>query len=137
MISPERRRKSVPLKAQLHAALYQLGLEPHEAELDHDPALKRRDWDEQAKDTIPPANDPKFLIWRPREAHARKTFGPGGEKRITTYGSDVFEIAKERRLTEQQEQFRSRLLTPVPKEERRSKRWPKRSFQKKRQSHHV
>jgi hypothetical protein len=130
MLSPDRRRKSIPLKTQLHAALYQLGLEPHEAELDHDPALGRRDWDEQAKDTVPPANDPKFLVWRPREGHKRKTFGT----KATTYGSDIFEMAKERRVTKKQAEFRSRLLAPVPKAERPKSKWPKRKLQKRARS---
>lgn len=104
------RRKSISLKDQLHAALYQLGMEPQEAELDHDPALVLRGYDEKTGDTVPPANDPKFLIWRTREDHKKKTFGIGGERRVTTAGGDIHRAAQLRRLTKKQEEFRARVM---------------------------
>jgi hypothetical protein len=100
------RRKSIPLKNQLHAALYQLGLEPQEAELDHCPALVLRDYDEKAGDTEPKANDPKYLIWRTREDHKKKTFGT----KATSAGGDIHRAAQMRRLTKKQEEFRARLM---------------------------
>lgn len=121
-------RKHIPLKAQLHAALYQLGFEPHEVELDHDPALALRERCPTTGDTIPAANDPKFLVWRPIADHRQKTFGKGGEKRVTTLGSDIHAIAKTRRLSKEHEEFRRRLLEKPPRQERPKSRWPKRKF---------
>jgi len=104
------RRKHIPLRAQLHAALRQLGFEPHEVELDHSPALVLRDWDEEAQDTVPPASDPRFLIWRLKAEHAAKTFGPGGERRVTSAGGDIHAAAHARRLSKRQAEFRARML---------------------------
>ena len=111
------RRPHTPLKVKLDAALIQLGLDPDTAELDHFPALERRDLDEAGNYT-PPANDPRFMQWLAPSAHKVKTFGRGGEKRITTAGSDIGEITKERHLTEDHEAFRERLLRKVPGEPR-------------------
>jgi hypothetical protein len=127
------RRKHIPLMVKLHAALYQLGFEPHEVELDHDPALALRPIDPETGDTIPPANDPKALIWRPKAEHREKTFGRGGEKRITTAGGDIHAIAKARRLSKEHEEFRRRLTEKPPREERPKSKWPKRPFRKKEQ----
>ncbi|MBX9907458.1 MAG: hypothetical protein K2Z25_01965 [Beijerinckiaceae bacterium] len=127
------RRKHIPLKAQLHAALYQLGFEPHEVDLDHAPALALRPWDEAAQDTVPPASDPRFLIWRPRADHKVKTFGPGGEKRITSAGGDIHAIAHTRRAAKKQEAFRKRLLAkaegePPPETKKRKRPIQSRGF---------
>lgn len=103
------KRPHIPLSVKLAAALLQLGLDPKTAELDHDPALARR---RRLPDgsTDPAPNDPNFLRWKSPEAHAEKTFGRGGEKRITTAGSDIGEITKERHLAEDEQAFRARLL---------------------------
>lgn len=119
------RRKHIPLLAQLHAALRQLGFEPHEVELDHTPALALREWSEERQDTIPPASDPKYLVWRPKAAHREKTFGRGA----TTAGSDIGEAARLKRLERKTAEFRSRLLAKEPgKPRQKSTRWPKRPF---------
>jgi hypothetical protein len=98
------RRKSIPVKAQLHAALYQLGFEPHEVDLDHDPALGLRVYDEATQDTIPPANDPRYLVWRPKAEHKLKTTGRKGESKLSVDGNgDVSRIAKVERLLKKQE----------------------------------
>ena len=111
-MSKPQRRKSIPLLAQLHAALYQLGFEPKEVQLDHDPALGLRPWDEQAQDQVPPANDPKFLVWRPKEEHKLKTTGRHGESKLSISGNgDQSRIAKTDRLEEEHESFRRRLLS--------------------------
>lgn len=89
------RRKHISLKAQLHAALYQLGLDPANVHLDHSPPLALREWDEKAQDTIPPASDPKHLVWMATEAHREKT---SGRKNVTAAGSDIHAIAKVKRL---------------------------------------
>jgi hypothetical protein len=111
-MSEPQRRKNIPLRAQLHAALYQLGFEPHEVDLDHDPALGLRPWNEETQDTIPTANDPKYLVWRPKAEHKLKTTGRKGESDLSITGNgDVSRIAKADRLAEDHEAFRKRLLT--------------------------
>lgn len=114
------KRSHIPLSVKLAAALLQLGLDPKTAELDHDPALARR---RRLPDgsTDPAPNDPNFLRWKSPEAHAEKTFGRGGEKRITTAGSDIGEITKERHLTEDEQAFRTRLLAKASGEGNRKR----------------
>ena len=131
-----KRRKSIPLLVKLHAALYQLGFEPHEVDLDHDPALALRAWDDAAQDTIPPANDPKYLVWRPRTEHRTKTFGRGGERRISTAGSDIHAIAKVKRLARAVSDFDLRLLAKttgeaLPTNHKRKAKIPSRPFPKR------
>lgn len=139
MMRAPARRKHIPLKAQLHAALRQLGFEPHEVELDHSPALVLREWDDEAQDTVPPASDPRFLIWRPKAEHAAKTFGHGGEKRITTAGSDIGNAAKVKRIEKDPaggEEFRRRILETKRGErpERPRSRIPCRPFPNRKRS---
>lgn len=123
------RRKSISLRAQLHAALYQLGYEPHELDLDHHPPLALRDYDEVAGDTIPPHDDPRYLVWRPKPEHAVKTFGPGGEKRVTSAGGDLHAIAHARRLSKAQDEFRAAILRKETGEPKPLSKWPTRKFQ--------
>lgn len=133
------RRKYIPLKAQLHAALFQLGFEPTEVQLDHSPALVLRGWDDTAQDTVPAASDPRFLIWRPTAEHKIKTFGPGGAKRVTSAGGDLHAAAHTRRLTEKQAKYQARLLAktagePEPPPSKRKRPWPSRPFPKRHRS---
>lgn len=51
--------------------------------------------------------------------------------RIKTAKFDVPEIAKIRRITKAEEEFRQRLLVPPPDREPRKSRWPKRPMRKK------
>ena len=84
---------------KLHAALYQLGLEPHEVELDHDPALALRPIDPVTGDTVPPANDPRYLVWRTKAEHAVKTTGRRGESRLGDQADgDIQRAAKVNRI---------------------------------------
>jgi hypothetical protein len=132
-MSKPQRRKHIPLLAQLHAALYQLGFEPKEVHLDHDPALGLRPWDEATQDTVPPANDPKFLVWRPKEEHKLKTTGRMGESKLSISGNgDQSRIAKTDRLEEEHESFRRRLLSRECGQRRESKgSIPSRPFPKR------
>lgn len=119
MTRPQR-RKSIPVKAQLHAALYQLGFEPHEVDLDHDPALGLRVYDEATGDTIPPANDPRYLVWRPKAEHKLKTTGRKGESDLSVTGNgDVSRIAKVERLLKKKEEKPSSYNWPSRKLESR------------------
>lgn len=77
---------------------------------DHRPPLSERPFDTETNDTIPPANDPAFIEPIPPDEHDKRTNGPGGEKRITTAGSDSNRRAKSRALTKAQEDFRRRAL---------------------------
>ena len=129
------RRKHISLLTKLHAALYQLGFEPHEVELDHAPALALREWDEAAQDTIPPASDPRYLVWMPKADHAVKTRGAGA----TTAGSDIGKMKKLRKLVAQQAEFQAKILAkggqataPKPKKPRnRNRGKPKAKTEKK------
>ena len=129
------RRKHISLLTKLHAALYQLGFEPHEVELDHAPALALREWDEAAQDTIPPASDPRYLVWMPKADHAVKTRGAGA----TTAGSDIGKMKKLRKLVAQQAEFQAKILAkggqataPKPKKPRRP--WPSRPIPNRKRS---
>lgn len=127
------KRPHIPVMVRLHAALLQLGFEPSEVQLDHDPALGLRKVDPVTGAYVPDANDPRYLIWRPRKEHAAKTTGRRGESRKGDQSSgDVPRIAKVKRLQSEQEEFRRRLLEKAPGEPRKSKsRIPSRPFRKK------
>lgn len=93
------RRPHIPVLVKLHAALLQLGLEPHEVELDHDPALALRPIDPETGDTIPPANDPRYLVWRTKADHAVKTTGrKGGSRKGDQANGDIQRVAKVKRI---------------------------------------
>lgn len=123
-------RPHIGLAVKLRAALIQLQLDPDTAELDHDPALVLRQRTEDGR-YIPDANDPAHLKWRSPDAHSRKTFGPGGEKRITTAGSDIGLAKKIRHVVEDEESFRRRLLAKGNGEPKRRSTWPSRPFPKR------
>lgn len=55
---------------------------------DHRPPLSQRDYDTEAGDFIPGQNDTAFLRAIRKRCHDQQTFGPGGERRIHTRGSD-------------------------------------------------
>lgn len=110
-----KRRKHISLQIKLEAALYQLGLDPKSVHLDHSPPLAMREWDDAAQDTIPPASDPKHLVWMSTEAHRIKT---SGRKNVTVAGSDLHALGKIRRITGE---------TPKPK----SRKLQGRGFQKR------
>ncbi|THK34010.1 hypothetical protein EHS39_32900 [Ensifer sp. MPMI2T] len=120
----------MPDKVKLIAALRRMGLTIEQVQFDHNPALALRPIDPATGDTIPPANDPEYIELLLIAEHKEKTFGKGGEKRVTTAGSDIGNIAKVRRLTEAQEEARRRMLAKDAGEKPvRKSRWPKRPFQ--------
>jgi hypothetical protein len=65
-----------------------------QTEFDHNPALMNRAFDPVTNTYTPDANDPAFIQAFTTGCHALKTFGPGGERRITTRGSDIGEAAR-------------------------------------------
>lgn len=104
MSGKPRRRKAIPQKLRAEIALRQHGrcicgcdekLLPG-FHIDHDPPLKLREWDEVARDTIPPANDPYHLFAMIPGHHRRKTSHPRGPH--TSIDSDQHAIAKVRRI---------------------------------------
>jgi len=121
------RRKAIPLLVKLQVALREMGLSISEVNFDHQPPLALREWDPEAQDTIPPANDPEHIGLMVTKDHKRKTFGTPA----TTAGSDIHKIAKVRRLSRKEEEFRKRLLKPEDSESHRKSRWPKRPFPKR------
>lgn len=98
------RRKSIPLGVKVQSTLLLLGFSEKEVfgkgliEWDHVPALELRPLDPQTGDTVPPANDPRYVRPLRKAAHRTKTSGRRGEKRVTSYGSDAHAIAKARRV---------------------------------------
>ncbi|WP_336801650.1 hypothetical protein [Kaistia sp. MMO-174] len=133
------KRKAIPDRVKLHAALRRLGLKIEQVNFDHDPPLALRPVDPDTGDTIPPANDPDHIFLVTIDEHREKTFGKGGAKRATTAGSDIHRIAKTKRLERARseresaaEDFRRRLLArehdePKPTPQRKST-WPTRPF---------
>jgi hypothetical protein len=122
---PKGYRPHMSVSVKLEAALRALGMEPRDVEWDHDPPLQLRVWCPVKGDTIPPANDPRFIVPRRTRDHAAKTANV-----------DIPAIAKTRRLSSDHELFRARALAkaggdPAPEPKRRSRRIPSRPFQKR------
>lgn len=91
-------------------------------------ALERLDWDHAHALARGGADEPENIQAVHRACHRIKTSG----KPATTRGSDIAEIAKTRRLTKQEQEFRTRLLAPEPKPEKPTKfKWPKRPMGQK------
>jgi hypothetical protein len=129
-LTKEKRRKAIPDRVKLTAALRRFGLTTADVQFDHNPALELRPWNPLTNDTIPPANSPDHIEMLLIAEHKVKTFGAGGEKRISTADGDVGKIAKVRRLTAQQEEARRRMLAKDEGEKPQKKsKWPKRPFQ--------
>ncbi len=106
-----------------------LGHLPEGAQLDHDPALILRRFDERTGKYTPDANDPAYLIYRDVKDHLRKTVGrkSDAEKTVTTKGSDVWLAAKFRRIDSPKK--------PKQKIPTRKTPWPKRGFHSGQASH--
>ena len=131
----ERRRKAIPDRVKLKAALARFGLRVEEVQFDHFPALGLREWDPVAKDTIPPANDPEFIQMLFLDEHRTKTSGRRGEKRSTSYGSDAHAIAKVRRNAEANAEFMRTVSTKGEREKpaasKPKRAWPSRPMNRR------
>lgn len=91
------KRKPPSMRQQRDAALYQLGIDPKNAELHHTPPLAMRDSRIDpfgGKEYSPAENDPHYMIWMTKTAHSRQTYGVPA----TTAGSDIHGIAKGKRM---------------------------------------
>lgn len=124
------KRKRIPVGVKLESALHALGLLGLEIEWDHSPPLGMRPINPETGDTIPPANDPRYIAPMIKEAHRAKTNGNAA----TCADGDIHKIWKAGRLSEEHQAFQRRLLDPTPREERPKSRWPKRKLSGKRKS---
>lgn len=122
------KRPHIPLRVQLDAALFQLGLDPRKAELDHDPALQLRAYDEATGKYNPDANNPRFLVWRSAESHAQKTFKDNGTGR-----GDLTAMAVSRKVRTAHELHQARMAAKeAGKSARPPARWaPRKSLQRR------
>lgn len=139
------KRKAIPDKVKLEVVLRQEGRCPACGErlgllsglnFDHRPAIINRPVNEDGTDYVPPQLDPEHIeAIHIKPCHDVRTNGPGGEKRITTAGSDKHIARKNDRLQEAQAEFRERLLAkgeprdPPERSEKRSLFPPGRKLQ--------
>lgn len=124
---PAPRRKRIPLAAKLEAVLLRLGFTREQIRLiewDHNPPLAMRAIDPETGDFIPHQHDPEFLEPMLPEQHAEKTHGKKG----VAGSGDISRISKAKRLAEQEEEFRRRLMAKregeKPREEKRRESRP-------------
>lgn len=115
-------RRHIPIGVKLHACLLLLGYTDEEItggaiQWDHFPALGLRLVDEATGELVPHPNDPRAIRPMRKDDHKVKTCGLPA----TTAGSDIHGIAKAKRLTNEQEEFRARLLRKQPGEKRKPK----------------
>lgn len=117
-------RKAIPLGVKLKSALALAGFTedeietPGAIEFDHEPALCLRVVDPETGELVPPANDWRAIRPRRKAEHLKKSCGRSGEKRSTSYGSDVHAAAKIRRNSKAEAEFSSRILAKAPGEPR-------------------
>ncbi len=91
-------------------------------QLDHDPALCLREFNERTGKYTPDANDPEYLVYREKADHLQKTTGRaiGAARTVSAKGSDMGLRKKFKRL----ESPRKR-KAKIPS---RKNPWPKRKF---------
>jgi hypothetical protein len=109
---------------------------------DHRPPLADREWiEEELQDYWPPQHDPRYLDALCVKCHDIRTNGPGGDKRITTAGSDSHRRAHTRALHRKTAKHEQRMADkaagrPKPRSRwpsrplRSASRWPKKRFDK-------
>jgi hypothetical protein len=132
-------RKHIPIGVRLHACLLLLGF-PEEAitggriRWDHDPALSMRFEDPETHQLVPAPNEPSAIKPMLDDDHNNKSFGPGGEKRIHTRGSDVAEPRRLDRINKKHLAHLQHLIVPAPREDRPRSKWGKRKFQSRKKT---
>ena len=103
---PKGWRKQIPLAIKLQVIVNQRGRAPDGTmldainvgiEFDHRPPLHEREYDEQRDETIPAANDPRFLVALPAPAHRSLS------------GKDLSRMKKTERQRSNEEAFRETL----------------------------
>lgn len=115
---PKGYRPKLSTRDKLRAALHALGLTEETVEWDHDPPIQMRVWVPEKGDTDPPARDPRHVVPRPTAEHLVKTAGRATKARAE---GDVTEIARTKRLADEQEEFRRRVLAKEPGKPRERK----------------
>lgn len=105
-----RYRPAVPDGVALKAALHHYQVRcscgcgdivyPDMCHREHDPALELRDYDPVTRKYTPDANDYRYITLMRSDCHAKKTHGPGGERRVTTKGSDNHTAKRLNKLSE-------------------------------------
>ena len=122
-------RKPIPLAVKLQVIVNQRGLaptgEPLDAisagiEFDHRPCLSEREYDAEYDETIPPANDPAFIIALAASSHHAIS------------GQDNARIRKTSRLRAKELAFRETLCRKLPGQKRTGNGWTKGRFSKRR-----
>lgn len=120
------------LRTLLASLAEQLGCEPGDLQLDHDPALGVREKvfrDGVHVDYVPPANDPGALIYREKTAHGIKTRVRGERGQF----SDLTLIKRQRRRERPRPaKPKARLKTKGFAKIKNKSNWPKRPFQNRR-----
>lgn len=120
------KRREPPLSVKLEVALRALGLTEAQINWSHEPALGLRAINEAGTDYEPPQHDPGYLFIRLRPDHAHITFKDNGTGR-----SDITTIAKVKRLTKEQEDFRRKVLSrPCGQKRERTSKIRSRGFRK-------
>lgn len=118
VLPPPGWRKAMPMAVKLQVIINQHGRAPDGSlldaigegiEFDHRPCLADRPYDESRDETIPPANDPAFIVALPAAAHHQQT------------GADLKRMGKEARLAERQAAFREMLERKVAGQKRLAK----------------
>ncbi|WP_293857376.1 hypothetical protein [uncultured Alsobacter sp.] len=121
MTTTKERRKAIPTVVKLQVVLAQDGKcracgerlgDLAGLNFDHRPPLVSRPWLAETCDYDPPQNDPAHIEALHVDCHAARTFGPGGEKRITTRGGDIHEYRRADRISNKHAEFQRRLLEP-------------------------
>jgi hypothetical protein len=114
------KRKAIPVMVKLESVLLHDSTCPHcqkklgdlkGLNFDHRPALINRPVSDDGTDYVPPQLDPEFIEPMHIDCHKVRTFGPGGQKRVTTAGSDLHTRDKVVRLSDEAEEFRKALLS--------------------------
>lgn len=140
---PRPRRKTIPDRLKLEIVLRQDGKckdcgkrlgELKDIQIDHRPSLINRNLSEDKSDYDPPQLDIEFLNALHIHCHDIRTNGIGGERRITTAGSDKHIRDKTKALQEQQAEYRRNLLAKdrgeePPKPKKAKYQWPKRKME--------
>ena len=144
----KRKRPQIPTRVKIAVLIIQNFADVHTNELftvadalegriqfDHRPPLWAREYDPETITYEPPANDPHYIDAILKKHHQTRTFGPGGEKRITTKGSDIGEFHRSKRLKEAQEDHKEFMRSKKPRPKPRwRRRWPSRPFPKVRRN---
>lgn len=129
---PGWKRPSLTLKAKVEAWENKAG---GDVRYDHRPPVERRQFDTETNDTIPPFQDGRFLEPLTRAAHDTRTFGPGGEKRVTTLNSDAHNRKQTRHVRRKEAAHGAVMVAkalgePAPQPERRKHKIANRPFAK-------